>query len=86
MRALLLVVLVLLTSSAADARGKRTKRVAAETEQVERREKPVKPAAKPEAKKKPNRGQSIGAPWSGKLKSMTQTIPTLAAWSPVRCG
>jgi hypothetical protein len=74
MRALLLVVLVLLTSSAADARGKRTKRVAAETERVveTRREKPVKPAAKPEAKKKRNRGQSIGAPWSGKLERSTK--------------
>jgi murein endopeptidase len=64
-RALLFVALaLLLSSSPADARGKRKKRVAA-TEQVEtQREKPIK--------KKPNRGQSIGAPWSGKLERSTK--------------
>lgn len=62
MRSLLFVALALvLTSSAADAKRKRI----AAAEQVERRERPVK-------KKKPERGQSIGAPWSGKLERSTR--------------
>jgi hypothetical protein len=63
MRVLLFVVLGLfVTTATADARGKH-KRVAAE-ESVEKREKPVK--------KKKNRGQSMGMPWSGKLERSTK--------------
>jgi hypothetical protein len=70
MRALLVVILgLLISTSAAEARGKTRspkKRIATVTA-AEKRE-----LVKPVPKKKRSRGQSIGAPWAGKLETSTK--------------
>jgi hypothetical protein len=64
MRALLFVVLgLLIATSTSDARTRRKKQVAVETSAVKR------PAVE---KKQKSRGQSIGAPWAGKLERSTK--------------
>lgn len=65
MRALLLILVGVLLSTTADARPRRRKKVATNVEQRVDREL-VKP------KQPKTRGQSIGAPWSGRLRNATR--------------